>query len=1119
MPVEAKPLFRFEVIRPHLSGYRLPANALETMAKWGEMLATGLADEFKEKELLPDFLSDIFVGVLGYTRAVDDGNRWSVSWEKHVEVDGKYADAVLGDFRVDRKRFIAVVEGKGPRDPLERPHAGRRMSAIDQGYRYAINLPCDWIIVTSMRQTRLYFKGSDQYTYEKFDTETMARDEFQLKRFVFLLGASRVVPESGPCHLIELRNASEKIGKDLTKEFYVKYTDMREDAFLSLCQANPNLSPQHVLSLTQKILDRVLFCAFCEDRGLLPSDTIHRAYHHSDPYNRRPIWENFQGLFRAVNKGNLDLKIPAYNGGLFAEDPALDALAVPDSICKFFMDLASYEYRAPHDAPNGESKLIDVDILGHIFEQSISDLERIRNELEGLTERLDRDQHASHRKKEGAFYTPPFITRYIIEQALGSVLKDRFEALRLRYADQAKGASREILANPAVYDLTTIKSVQKKTLIRFWEAWQDEGLSTVRIVDPACGSGAFLIEAFEQLYQTYERSNDRLEELRGNRTLFDLDKHILQNNIYGVDLNSEAIEIARLSLWIKTAQRGKPLTSLEHTIREGNSVVDDRAFDARAFDWRAAFPEVFNEGGFDVVVGNPPYVRQEWISAFKPYFQREYKTYHGTADLYVYFYELGMRILKPGGRLSFVVTNKWLKTGYGEPLRRFFAEETWVESLVDFGHAKQIFPDADVFPSIIVARNPVLEAEPAVMRICAIPREQLRVDDLSNQIAEEGIEVETGRLKNAAWSMESTQESQLIEKLRSVDHSIADLTGFQPLSGIKTGLNHAFLVDTMTRDAMIKADPRCSSILRPYMRGRDLTRWHPDWAGLWMIALKSSGDYIWPWSHAGERAEEVFKSTYPSIYNHLKTFEKDLIKRQDQGHNWWELRSCAYWDMFDSPKIMYQEITWQLQWCLDTLGTLCNNTAYVLPSTDSWILAALNAPVTWWYAWRTAVHGKDEALRFIKDYVQLLPVPTPSQEQRELSEQLVPRLIEIAGARVQLHRDLLDWLKVEHEVATPNTKLQRPILLDTDAFVAEVRKVRGKKKPLSLAALRSLREEHTRTILPAQTLAREALELERKLSDLVNEAYSLTPDEIRLMWETAPPRMPIPAPALETDGA
>ena len=128
-------------------------------------------------------------------------------------------------------------------------------------------------------------------------------------------------------------------------------------------------------------------------------------------------------------------------------------------------------------------------------------------------------------------------------------------------------------------------------------------------------------------------------------------------------------------------------------------------------------------------------------------------------------------------------------------------------------------------------------------------------------------------------------------------------------------------------------------------------------------------------------------------------------------------------------------------------------------------------------------------------------------------------MIEIAGARVQLHRDLLDWLKVEHEVATPNTKLQRPILLDTDAFVAEVRKVRGKKKPLSLAALRSLREEHTRTILPAQTLAREALELERKLSDLVNEAYSLTPDEIRLMWETAPPRMPIPAPALETDGA
>src|SRR5262249_6601405 len=159
------------------------------------------------------------------------------------------------------------------------------------------------------------------------------------------------------------------------------------------------------------------------------------------------------------------------------------------------------------------------------------------------------------------------------------------------------------------YDLKALNSPQETALIRFWEKWQDE-LARVRVLDPACGSGAFLIEAFEQLYQTYQRANDRLEELRGRRSLFDLARHILQNNLYGVDLNEEAIQICRLSLWIKTAQRGKVLTSLDQTIRVGNSVIADASVHPRAFEWQSAFPEVFESGGFDVVVGNPPYVRQ-----------------------------------------------------------------------------------------------------------------------------------------------------------------------------------------------------------------------------------------------------------------------------------------------------------------------------------------------------------------------------------------------------------------------------------------------------------------------------------------------------------------------------
>ena len=156
------------------------------------------------------------------------------------------------------------------------------------------------------------------------------------------------------------------------------------------------------------------------------------------------------------------------------------------------------------------------------------------------------------------------------------MLRDRFEQLRQSHQQAAKGAARAALADPAVYTLDKLKKPERAALVRFWEAWQDE-LAGIRLLDPACGSGAFLIEAFDQLHAAYQASNDRLEELRGHRTLFDLDKRILENNLYGVDLNEEAIEICRLSLWIKTAERGKALTSLDHTIRVGNSIVADPA--------------------------------------------------------------------------------------------------------------------------------------------------------------------------------------------------------------------------------------------------------------------------------------------------------------------------------------------------------------------------------------------------------------------------------------------------------------------------------------------------------------------------------------------------------------
>ncbi len=176
MPVDAKPLFRPDVLRSHLADFKLPSVEASKLTHWAGLISSGRLDGFKEHEILRDFLNDFFVGVLGYTRPAHGHERYTISWEKHVEVDGKFADAVLGDFNGEQ-RFVVALEGKGPRDPLDRPCAGRRMSAVDQRFRYAINLKCDWVIVTSMRQRRLYNKGSDQQTSERFDTEQLADNE------------------------------------------------------------------------------------------------------------------------------------------------------------------------------------------------------------------------------------------------------------------------------------------------------------------------------------------------------------------------------------------------------------------------------------------------------------------------------------------------------------------------------------------------------------------------------------------------------------------------------------------------------------------------------------------------------------------------------------------------------------------------------------------------------------------------------------------------------------------------------------------------------------------------------------------------------------------------------
>ena len=554
-----------------------------------------------------------------------------------------------------------------------------------------------------------------------------------------------------------------------------------------------------------------------------------------------------------------------------------------------------------------------------------------------------------------------------------------------------------------------------------------------------------------------------------------------------------------------------------------------RSTSAQFLHWQVAFPGIWRDweqetlvGGFDAIIGNPPYVRQELIKAIKPQLKRTYPdTYDGAADLYVYFYDQGLRLLKPGGRLSYVVTNKWMKAGYAEGLRDLFTSQFWVEFVADFGHAKKFFTDADVFPSIVVVRKPHADGPaPDSTKVCVIPRDDVPEKHLDQAVERATYSLSRSHFDRDTWMLEAPEVVSLLTKRRKAGAPLKSYLSNEPYYGIKTGLNEAFLINSATRDQIVAIDQKAAALIKPYLRGQDLQRWTCPDTGLYMIVMKSSENYDWPWSKCSDpnKAEDIFKATYPSIHQHFKPLEefidpktrkaRGLRHREDQGRFWWELRSCAYYEAFANPKILYQVIQFYARYSLDTDGRLSNDKTFFIPSDDLWLLTVLNSPVMWWHNWRYLTHLKDEALSPMGYKVETLPIPTPTSKAKDIVGKSVPQLISHAKTVTSARAAILDWLRFEFEIDKPNRQLTDVANLDVDNFLSAVRDHIPKKRDLGANDLTRLRREHRAIIEPARSARNNADALERAISDLVCNSFGLTPQETDLMWRTAPPRMP-----------
>lgn len=340
------------------------------------------------------------------------------------------------------------------------------------------------------------------------------------------------------------------------------------------------------------------------------------------------------------------------------------------------------------------------------------------------------------------------------------------------------------------------------------------------IVDPACGSGAFLVAAFDTLAGEYRRVTQRLDDL-GIETEFDIYDEILSRNLHGVDLNPESAEIARLALWLKTARRKHRLAKLDQTIRSGNSLIDDAAASDRPFDWRAAFPEIFEKGGFDIVIGNPPYVRMEILKPVKPWLAKNFTVADERTDLSAYFFEKGVSLLKPGGRLGYISTSSFFRAGYGEKLRLLLGEYTDIEAVIDFGDV-QIFEGVTTYPAILTAKKkPEIGAPAGELSFLNIGK--ALPPDLARAFRERAASMPRARLSGGSWQFEDDALARLRDKIVRGRKTLGEVYG-APMRGIVTGLNEAFVIDTPTRDRLVAADPKSADLLKPFLKGENIKR-------------------------------------------------------------------------------------------------------------------------------------------------------------------------------------------------------------------------------------------------------------------------------------------------------
>jgi len=660
-------LFQKSVLKPHLSN--LDENIIQQSWKiyqsyFLDPSKQKIIFEKKEEELQYEFLMQLFDKCLGYDIGVGSQNLFV---EQKNQTDSKKAD---GAIKI-KGEIVCVIELKSTKT--------KNLKDVEiQAFGYKVSHPkCKYVVTSNFNKLRFYVDNTTEF--EEFDLFNLTNDRFKL---LWLCLSYDSISSNKPQKLSEESLVNEE---KITKNLYKDYSEFRRKLFTDLKENNPQIEPEVLLQKTQKLLDRLLFILFCEDRGLLPSNSISEINRYWDKKKAfgddETLYNTYVTYFNVINKGRpqRDNKeaIYAYNGGLFQEDKILDKLVISDDL---FLD-----YSKKLTAYDFESE-VSVNILGHIFEHSLSEIEELQNQIEGK----ELDKSKSKRKKDGVFYTPQYITKYIVENTVGKLCEEKKNELNIIEEEYLKG--RKGRPKNKLESLRDILEEYRKWLLK------------LTICDPACGSGAFLNQALEFLISEHNYIDELQNSLLGGGFKFpEVENSILENNLYGVDINKESVEIAKLSLWLRTAQKGRKLTSLNNNIKCGNSLIDDpEVAGEKAFNWENEFPDVFERGGFNVIIGNPPY-GAKLSSNVKDYITKNYFSFQANFDIYTSFIELADRITNDSSFNGYIIPVSWQSGDKYYHTRKFISEN--LKLVIGIKLPYDVFKDAYVDTGIYVFQN------------------------------------------------------------------------------------------------------------------------------------------------------------------------------------------------------------------------------------------------------------------------------------------------------------------------------------------------------------------------------------------------------------------------------